>query len=326
VTRNILCLLLAASLAACASPPAADQPGSETGAPTGVAEPTTADSGGSEEVEGELAIDGSSTVYPITEAIADDFMSEFPDAQITVAFSGTGGGFEKFCNGETQMSNASRPIKDEERAKCVAAGIDPLEIQVAYDGLAVVTNPDNDFLECVTVEQLKKIWEPAAEGTVMTWADVDAAWPTDELRLFGPGTDSGTFDYFTEVVVGETDASRADFTASEDDNVLVQGVAGDEGSLGYFGLAYYEENADKLKLISVDGGTGCVAPTSATVIDKSYALSRPLYIYVDGNHATDPLLAEFVTYFLTEGAAAAAEVGYVPLPPEDYTSQMAPFE
>jgi phosphate transport system substrate-binding protein len=296
-----------------------------TGAPS---EPTEAEveAPSEGEIEGELAIDGSSTVYPISEAIAEDFMAANPGAQVTVGLSGTGGGFEKFCAGETQVSDASRPIKDEERALCEAAGIDPVEVSVAYDGLAVVAHKDNAFLECMTIDQLKKLWEPAAEGTVMTWSDVDPAWPAADLSLFGPGTDSGTFDYFTEEVVGELDASRADFTASEDDNVLVTGVSGDADALGYFGLAYYQENADSLKLIGVDGGEGCVEPSPETVNDGSYPLSRPLFIYVDGNKATDPLTRAFVRFYLTHGADTAAAVGYVALPSADYEEQLAQFE
>jgi phosphate transport system substrate-binding protein len=265
-----------------------------------------------DDLSGDIDGDGSSTVFPITEAVAEEFGQLHSGVRVTAGIAGTGGGFEKFCAGETDFNDASRPIKDEEAQTCADAGIEFTEFQVAFDGLSVVTNPSNDFVDCLTVEELKKIWEPAAERTITNWSQVRDGFPDKGLSLYGPGTDSGTFDYFTEEINGETDASRGDYQASEDDNVLVQGIVGDEGGLGYFGLAYYEENADQLKLISVDGGAGCVAPSSTTVLDGTYTpLSRPLFVYFTNESLTRPEVQEFVRFYLTEGAALAAEVGYV---------------
>jgi len=324
LASRLLSLSLASfalTLTACAAPTEPTEP--DAAAPPATAEmapPTEAAMG----LSGDLSVDGSSTVYPITEAVAEAFMAANPDARVTVAVSGTGGGFEKFCHGEIQVADASRPIKDEELETCRAAGIDPVGLEVAFDGLAVVVNPENDFVECLTVDQLKTIWEPAAEDAVMQWNDVDPTWPAEDMQLYGPGTDSGTFDYFTEEIVGETDASRADYTASEDDNVLVQGVNGDPFSLGYFGLAYFQENADKLKLVGVDSGAGCVQPSAETVNDGTYTpLSRPLLIYVDrAAIGADPLVTEFARFYLAAAPSAAAEVGYVPLPAADYEAGM----
>ncbi|HEY8490997.1 MAG TPA: PstS family phosphate ABC transporter substrate-binding protein [Dehalococcoidia bacterium] len=269
--------------------------------------------GGTPALTGDVTIDGSSTVFPITEAVAEEFMAEHPDVRVTVGVSGTGGGFERLCRGETQISNASRPIRDAERQLCAQHGItDVVELFVAFDGLSVLVNPQNTFVDCLTTAELKRIWEPGS--TVRTWRDVRADWPADPIRLYGPGTDSGTFDYFTEVVVGQADASRADYTASEDDNVLVQGIAGDRNALGYFGYAYYVENRDRLKLVAVDGGGGCVRPSPQTIEDGTYTpLSRPLFIYTSADLLRErPELAAFVRYYLTEGRSLAAEVGYVP--------------
>ncbi len=268
-------------------------------------------------VSGKVTVDGSSTVFPITEAVAEEFRNVQGDVQVTVGISGTGGGFEKFCNGETDISDASRPIKQEEIDACAANGIEYIELPVAFDGLAVVVNPENDWVDCLTVEELKKMWEPAAQGTITRWNQIRPDFPDEPLALFGAGTDSGTFDYFTEAIVGESGASRGDYTATEDDNVTVQGVAGTKNALGYFGLAYFEENADRLKLVAIDGGGGCVLPSAETVNNGTYTpLSRPLFIYVRADRADDPAVQAFVDYYLSDDAikALVPEVGYVALP------------
>jgi phosphate transport system substrate-binding protein len=255
-------------------------------------------------------------VYPITEAVAEEFGKEQPRVRLIVGRSGTGGGFKKFAHGEIDICNASRPISDTEREACEKAGIEYVELAVAFDGLAVVVNPKNDWVDCLTVEQLKTIWQPGSE--VKTWSDVNADWPDEPIELYGPGTDSGTFDYFTEVIVGTTGKSRDDYTQSEDDNVLVTGVAGDEYSLGYFGLAYYEENREKLKLLAVDPGDGnCIKPTAETVRDNSYRpLSRPLLIYVRRSSLERPEVRAFVKFYLDQVGKLVSDVGYVPLTDE----------
>ena len=279
-------------------------------------------SGSDAALSGPVEIDGSSTVFPITEAVAEEFGIENRDVRVTVGISGTGGGFKRFCAGETDISDASRPIKSgegSESAACEAAGIEYIEIPVAYDGLSVVVHPDNDWAQCLTVEELNLIWAPEAEGKITNWNQIRADFPDAGLTLYGPGTDSGTFDYFTETVNGEAQSSRADFTASEDDNILVQGVAGDKNALGYFGLAYLEENADKVKGVEVDGGGGCVAPTVATVEDGTYApLSRPLFIYVNVASIDKPQVRAFVDYYLENVPVLAADVGYVKFPDNFY--------
>ncbi len=267
------------------------------------------------ELAGDILIDGSSTVYPITEAVAEEFLAVAPQVRVTVGISGTGGGFQKFCNGETSISNASRPIKESEIQACQANGIEYIELPVAYDGLAVMVNPQNDWVECLSVEELKKIWEPAAQGVVTNWNQVRPEFPNAPLSLYGPGVDSGTYDYFTQAIVGEEGASRGDFTASEDDNVLVQGIAGDPNALGFFGLAYYEENTDKLKLVAIDNGSGCVLPSAETVNNGTYQpLSRPIFIYVRVDEAERPEVEAFVNFYLDNMATLAREVGYVELP------------
>lgn len=279
------------------------------------------------EEEGSITVDGSSTVYPITEAVAEEFRAERPDVDVTIGVSGTGGGFQKFSRGETDLSNASREIKEKEAELARENNIDFVELEVAYDGLAVVINPENDWVKSFTVEELKKIWEPAAQGEVMKWNQVNPEWPNEEIHLFGPGVASGTFDYFTEAIVGEGGASRGDFTASEDDNVLVQGVAGDKYGLGFFGLAYYDANADKLELAAVDGGNGPVIPSAETVNDGTYApLSRPLYIYVSSTAIQDPTVVEFVNFYLDEAGNLAKDVGYFPLTEEEYAEQKEKFQ
>ena len=275
-----------------------------------------------------ISIDGSSTVYPITEAIAEEFRAEDPDVDVTIGVSGTGGGFKKFGRGETDISDASRPIKEEEQKDAQANNIDFVELEVAYDGLAVVVNPENDWVECMTVEELKKIWSPEAQGTVTRWNQIRAEWPDEEIHLFGPGVASGTFDYFTEAIVGESGSSRGDYTASEDDNVLVQGVAGDKYGLGFFGLAYFEENQDKLKNVAVDGGNGCVEPNMETVSSGEYApLSRPLFIYVNSSSVkNNPKVIDFVNFYLDEAPSLLKDVGYVPLTSEEYKEQKEKFQ
>jgi phosphate transport system substrate-binding protein len=283
---------------------------------------TTTSRDGDSALSGDVAIDGSSTVAPLSEAAAVDFADVEPGVNVTVATSGTGGGFKVFCAGETDISDASRPIKDEEAQACADAGIDFTEIVIANDGLSVVVNPENDWATCLTVEQLNKIWAPEAEGAIMNWNQVDASFPDQELTLFGPGTDSGTFDYFTDEINGEEGASRADYSPSEDDNVLVQGVAGDKGGLAYFGLSYAVENADILKLVDVDGGNGCVTPTIASVQDGSYTpLGRPLFIYVNNASYTGKAQVKaFVDYYVSSYEAVATAAGMVPLTTEQVTT------
>ncbi len=271
-------------------------------------------------LSGSIAIDGSSTVFPITEAVAEEFRKVQSGVQVTVGIAGTGGGFTRFCNGETVISDASRPISAKEIDACAAKSIAYIELPVAYDGLAVVVNPQNTWASCLTVAELKKIWEPSAQGVVTNWNQVRAGFPDAPLKLYGAGTDSGTFDYFTEVINGKAKDSRGDYTASEDDNTLVQGVAGDKNALGYFGLAYYEENKGKLKDVQIDGGKGCVTPTQATVEGGTYApLSRPLFIYVRKDAAEKPEVKAFVDFYLKNAAKLSADVGYVKFPDKFYT-------
>ncbi len=267
-----------------------------------------------------VAIDGSSTVYPITEAVAEEFQKlNKGRVQVTVGISGTGGGFKKFCRGETDISDASRPILKQEIDACKAQNIEYIELPVAYDGLAVLVNPKNDWVKSLTVADLKKMWAPAAQGKVNLWKDVRPEWPNAKLKLFGPGSDSGTFDYFTEAINGKSKSSRGDFTASEDDNVLVQGISGDRYSLGYFGLAYYEENKDKLKLVPIDGGKGPIVPTEKTVMDGTYSpLSRPLFIYISKKSLAKPEIKEFADFYLRNAPKLIKQVKYIPLPANAY--------
>lgn len=273
-------------------------------------------------LSGTVASDGSSTVGPLTEAAATEFAGVEPEVQVTVATSGTGGGFKTFCAGETDLSNASRPIKDEEAAACEEAGIEFTEIVIANDGLSVVVNPDNDWIDCITVEQLNTIWGPEAEGQITSWNQVDPSFPDEPLTLYGAGTDSGTFDYFTDAINGEEGASRTDYSPSEDDNVTIQGVSGELGAMGYFGLSYLEENADLLKGLEIDGGEGCVYPSTETVQDGTYTpLGRPLFIYVsNASYADKPEVKEFVDYYVANAVTIAESALYVPLTEEQITT------
>ena len=270
-----------------------------------------------------IKIDGSSTVFPITEAVAEDFQNE-KKVKVTVGISGTGGGFKKFCRGETDVQNASRPILKKEMDACKEAGVQFIELPVAYDGLTVVVNKNNDFVKSLSVEELKKMWEPAAQGKIKTWKQVNATFPDTPLKLFGAGSDSGTFDYFTEAIVGKAKSSRGDFTASEDDNVLVQGVNSDKGGLGYFGFAYYEENQDKLKAVPIIAkkGAPAVSPSLEAVKDGSYQpLSRPLFIYVNATAAAfKPEVKAFIDFYLQNAPTLVKEVKYIPLPANEYAA------
>jgi len=275
-----------------------------------------------------IKIDGSSTVYPITEAVAEEFQkAKRGSVKVTVGISGTGGGFKKFCRAETDVSDASRPIVRKEIDACKAAGIEYIELPVAYDGLAVMVNPKNTWVTSMTVAELKKIWEPAAEGKITKWNQVNPKWPDVALKLYGPGVDSGTFDYFTEAIVGKSRASRGDYTASEDDNVLVQGIASDKGGLGFFGYAYYAENPDKLKLVAIDGGKGPIIPSMETVMNGAYSpLSRPIFIYVNKKSAQRPEVREFVEFYLKHAPKLVKQVKYIPLPDRAYKLASERFE
>ena len=299
----VLALVLTASITACGR----DRPAAATG------EETT-DTGAfpEEDLSGTVRADGSSTVAPLVSLAAERFRAEEPGVKVTVGISGTGGGFERFCRGETDLANASRPIKDEEIAACKKKGIDYLELQVANDGLSVVANNGNDWAKCLTVEQLKKIWQPGSK--IKNWKDVDPSFPSQNVSLFGAGTDSGTFDYFTDAIVGEEGASRSDYTATEDDNVTVRGVAGEKGALGYFGLSYYESNKGKLKAVEIDGGDGCVAPSVETVQDGTYEpLSRPLFTYVKKSSLENLEVDAFLQFLLDNQETLARGALFVPL-------------
>ena len=268
-----------------------------------------------------IQIDGSSTVFPITEAVAEEFQkANKGKVKVTVGIAGTGGGFKKFCRGETDISNASRPILKSEMENCKQSGVQFFELPIAYDALTVIVNPKNDWVKNLTVPDLKKMWEPAAQGKVSSWNQIRSEWPNNPLKLFGPGADSGTFDYFTEAIVGKAKSSRGDFTASEDDNVLVQGVANDRNALGYFGFAYYIENQSKLKAAAIDGGKGPIQPSAKTVEDGTYQpLSRPIFIYVSKkSHDSKPAVKEFIEYYLKQGPQLIKQVKYVPLPQTAY--------
>lgn len=268
-------------------------------------------------LQGSVRMDGSSTVFPISEAVAEEYRAVQPKVRVTVGVSGTGGGFKKLINDEIDINNASRAVKESELERLNEGGIGFVELPIAYDGLSVVVNPENTWVDQLTTEELKRIWQP--ESAVMTWKDVRPEWPDEEIKLYGPGADSGTFDYFTKAINGKEQASRPDFTASEDDNVLVQGIAGDLYSLGYFGFAYYKENEDKLRVVPVDGGTGPILPTLETINSGTYKpLSRPVYIYVKSSSLEQPQVADFVDFYITHAGELAEAVGYISLPAAVY--------
>lgn len=280
-----------------------------------------------EGLQGEVRIDGSSTVYPITEAIAEEFRIDEPDVKVTVGVSGTGGGFNKFGRGEIDINNASRPIKEQEAAECRNSNIGFVELKVAYDGLVVVVNNENTWLQDISVGELRKIWEPSAQEKITRWNQINPAWPDEEFHLYGPGVASGTYDYFTEAVVGKSGASRGDYTASEDDNVLVQGISGDKNGLGFFGLAYYEENKDKLKLVGVETENGVVLPSAETVKNGTYKpLSRPVFIYVSDVAAKRPEVDAFVQFYLEYASVLVPDVGYIPLTDQEYAAETKKFD
>nr|WP_208028465.1 PstS family phosphate ABC transporter substrate-binding protein [Rhabdothermincola sediminis] len=305
-----LALTTSVSLAACSD--------SDTSGDGGSTATTAAQSGGSgsdQKLSGSIRIDGSSTVTPLISLAAEDFQAENPGVQVTVGTSGTGGGFEKFCNGETDFSMASRPIKDSEKQACAAKGIEPLELIVANDGLSVVVNPANDWAECLTVEQLNEIWKPGS--TIKNWNQIDPSFPDEPLTLYGAGSDSGTFDYFTAAINGEEGATRTDYNPSEDDNVTVTGVAGSKGAMGYFGLSYLLENKGKVKGLAIDGGDGCVEPTTETVQSGEYKpLGRPLFIYTKADAAKRPEVKAFAKFYFDNQEMITEEALFVPLTEE----------
>lgn len=305
-------VMLALALASCgesATTPVSNNP---TANPTDAAtSPTQATSN----LSGNITIDGSSTVAPISKAVAEEFSKVNPGVKVPVGTSGTGGGFKKFCSGDTDISNASRPIKSKEAEECAKNKVEFVELPVAVDGLTVVVNKENTWATCLTVDELKKMWSPDSQGKVTTWKQVRDSFPDEKLSLFGPGPDSGTFDYFTEVINGKSKASRTDYQPSEDDNILVQGVLGNKSALGYFGVAYFEENADKLKALEIDGGNGCVAPTIENINSGKYApLSRPLFVYVSKKALERPEVKTFMDFYLSKDEKLVREVGYVTLP------------
>jgi phosphate transport system substrate-binding protein len=271
-----------------------------------------------------IKIDGSSTVFPVTEAVAEEFRTSNSKVKITIGVSGTGGGFKKFANGEIDINNASRPFKDKEIAAAATKGINFFELPVAYDGLSIIVNKKNKFVDSLSIDQLKKIWEPGSK--IKTWKDVNPAWPDKKIALYGPGPDSGTFDYFTEIVVGTARAMRSDFTSSEDDHVIVNGVTGDEFALGYLGFAYFQENSTKLKALSVDGGKGAIHGEDKTISDGTYPISRPLFIVISSKAAERQEVKDFVNFYLKNAAKLSKEVGYTALPSSMYDDAIKRFQ
>lgn len=274
-----------------------------------------------EQLGGTVQVDGSSTVYPLTEAVAEEFGTSESSVRIPVGVSGTGGGFKKFCSSTVDMIGASRPIKAAESEQCQKQGIKFIDVPVAYDAITIIVNPKNTWVKSITISELKKLWEPAAQGTVTKWNQIRPEWPDQPIRLFGPGIDSGTFDYFTEAVVGKEDASRGDYTSSESDDVIVKGVAGDQYALGFLGVAYYEENKSTLRAIAVDAekGSGAQLPTKDNVLKGAYApLSRPLFLYINKAALARPEVSSFSNFFLKQAGALADEVGLLPLPEKIY--------
>ena len=273
------------------------------------------------DIRGSIEIDGSSTVFPISEAVAEEFNKVYPNVRVNVGVSGTGGGFKRFTAGDTDISDASRPIRESEREAAASNGIEYYELRVGTDGLSVMVSTQNDFVDCLTVEELNTIWAPGSE--VNNWNQVRSGFPDRPLRLYGPDTDSGTFDFFTEEINGEAQSSRSDYTASADDNVLVQGIGGDRNALGYFGYAYYAENTDKLKLVEVDDGSGCVTPTPDTILSGEYQpLTRPLFIYVNRESLARSEVREFVEFYMERGEELTREVGYVPVAAPAYMENL----
>lgn len=303
---------LALTLTACGAKTEATKPGADKQEPAKQEGP---------KLSGEIKIDGSSTVGPVSMAVAEEFMKKNKDVKVPVGISGTSGGFKKWVKGEIDIAGASRKIKDSEKEEATKSGIEGLELPVAYDGLSVVVNKDNAFLKCITTAELKKIWDK--DSTVKKWNEVNPAWPAEEIKLYGPGTDSGTFEYFTEAINGKAKQSRADYTASEDDNVLVQGVAGNKGAMGYFGYAYYIENKAKLRAVPIDAGKGCVEPTDETIGNLSYPLARLIYIYPSTKSLARPEVKEFVKFYMQNGAQLSKQVGYTPLPAKMYEENLA---
>lgn len=301
-----MAVMTAVAVGACSGPAAPSA--ASSAAPVGSTAAAT-----SAPLSGTVIIDGSSTVAPITEAVAEEFQKVNQGVKVTVAIAGTGGGFKKFCNAETDMNDASRPISEAEKTACAAKSVDFVELEVAIDGLSVLVNPQNTWVDCLTTAELKKIWDQGS--TVKQWSDVRAGFPAEPIKLFGPGADSGTFDYFTEVINGKAKQSRPDYTQSEDDNALVTGIAGDKDALGYFGFAYFEANKDELKLVPVDSGKGCVTPSIETIANGTYTpLSRPLFIYPSKSALKRPEVAAFVRYFLDNVNTFVDEVGYIEAP------------
>lgn len=282
-------------------------------------------------LSGSISIDGSSTVYPISEAVAEEFRNEAPNTKVIIGMSGTGGGFKKFSRGEIDINNASRTIKSEEAELCKLANIDYLQLEVAYDGLVVVVHPENNWVNEITVSELKKIWEPEAQGKIKYWNQIRPEWPRNEIHLYGVGVESGTYDYFTKAIIGKSHSSRGDYTGSEDDNVLVQGISSDKYALGFFGLAYFEENKSKLKALAIndenDGnGKGGILPSAETVLNKTYSpLSRPLFIYVNSKAVERPEVIKFIDFYLNSAAELSKSVGYVPLTESEYKTQKDKF-
>jgi phosphate transport system substrate-binding protein len=276
-------------------------------------------------LSGQMIADGSSTVWPVTAEVSELFLAQAPNLRIDIEFSGTGGGFRRFCDGASDIQNASRPIEEDEAATCAANGVAYREFAIGYDGITLVVNPANDWATCLTVEQLRRLWTPGS--TVRTWRDLDLDWPNEPIDLYGPGPDSGTFDFFTEAIVGETDASRNDYTPSENDTVLVQGVEEDRFALGYFGFAYYAAEGPALKALTIDAGDGCVAPSVETIGDGTYRpLSRPLYVYVSEASLARLEVREFMRFYAAIAPQAVADVGYVPLAAEVYAANQRAFE
>lgn len=279
----------------------------------------------SADVSGQVIVDGSSTVWPITVDVAERFVAVAPNVQVEIEVSGTGGGFERFCAGESDLQNASRPIEADEIAACDAAGIAYHAFEIAFDGITIVVNPENTFIDCLTVEQLRQLWEP--DSQVQRWSDLDPAWPAEPVDLYGPGAASGTFDYFTAAIIGEEGASRTDYTPSENDLVLVEAVATDPFALGYFGYAYYAETQDRLRAVAVDGGAGCVTPSVATIGDRTYQpLSRPLFIYVSDASLERPEVQEFMRFYQATAKEAVTTVGYVPVEDAVYIENQVQLE